>query len=51
MNTLLVDVVFASFVAVPALALIAMRLVRIEKSRQPVPGSDLSTRGRRLLRS
>jgi hypothetical protein len=49
MNTLLVDLVFASFVAVPALALIAMRVVRIEKSRQPAP--DLSARGRRLLRS
>ncbi len=51
MDTLLVDAVFASFVAVPALALIAMRVVQIEKSRQPASGRDLSTRGRRLLRS
>ncbi len=51
MNTLMVDVVFASFVAVPALALIAMRVVRFEKARQPVAASDLSARGRRLLRS
>jgi len=51
MNTLLVDIVFASFVAVPALALIAMHLVRFEKARQPVAGKDLSVRGRRLLRS
>ncbi len=50
MDTLLVDIVFASFVAVPALALIALRVVRIEKSRQPVAGNDLSMRGRRLLR-
>ena len=50
MDILLVDLVFASFVVVPALALIAMRMVRLEKSRQPVSAGDFSARGRRLLR-
>lgn len=49
MNTLLVDVVFALFVVVPALALVAMRVVSFEKARRPVRQGDLSARGRRLL--
>jgi Tfp pilus assembly protein PilX len=48
-ETSLVDVVFALLVVVPALGLIAMRLVRTEKPRSAAPDRDLSGRGRRLL--
>ena len=51
METSLADIVFALLVVVPALALVAMRLVRTEKPRTAAPARDLSGRGRRLLQS
>jgi len=51
MQALLGDILFSLFIVVPALGLIAMRVVSSEKPRQSGPASGLSTRGRRLLRS
>ena len=49
METSLADIVFALLVVVPALGLIALRVMRIEKPRRAMADRDLSGRGRRLL--
>ena len=49
METSLANVVFGLLVVVPALALIAMHVVRTEKPRTAASDRDLSGRGRRLL--